>query len=225
LEARAFEYSALEGEVLEMLEKLKFIISKLLKKARLSAIRGSTIHPSAKIESGTSFVESKIGRHSFCGYDSDVYRASIGAFTSIANGVVLGGARHPMEWVGMSPVFYAGRDSVKAKFSEHPLAKPPEVHIGNDVWIGRSAIVLGGITIGDGAVIGAGSVVTKNVPAYAIVAGNPARIIRYRFEEKIIRELEAIQWWLFPEDRLRELGECFNDVARFLSVVRDGATK
>ena len=208
-----------------MLEKFRFIISRLLKKARLSAVRDSTVHPTAKIESGTSFVDSEIGRHSFCGYDCDVYRASVGAFTSIANGVVLGGARHPMEWVGMSPVFYAGRDSVKAKFSEHPLAKPLEVVIGNDVWIGRSAIVLGGVSIGDGAVIGAGSVVTKNVPPYAIVAGNPARIIRYRFEENVVRELEAIQWWRFPDDRLRDIGESFNDVDRFLSVVRDVVTK
>jgi acetyltransferase-like isoleucine patch superfamily enzyme len=205
----------------EVFERLKFIISKALKKARLSAIRGSTVHPSAKIESGTSFVNSKIGRHSFCGYDCDIHQAHIGAFTSIANGVILGGARHPMEWVGMSPVFYAGRDSVKAKFSEHPLAKQPEVSVGNDVWIGRSAIVLGGVAIGDGAVVGAGSVVTKNVPSYAIVAGNPARIIRYRFEDVVIRELEAIEWWHFPESRLKDLGECFNDVERFLSVVRD----
>lgn len=208
-----------------MFERLRFIISKALKKARLSAVRGSTVHPTAKIESGTSFVDSTIGRHSFCGYDCDVYRAHIGTFTSIANGVVLGGARHPMEWVGMSPVFYAGRDSVKAKFAEHLLAEPPEVDIGNDVWIGRSAIVLGGVTIGDGAVVGAGSVVTKNVPSYAIVAGNPARIIRYRFEDKVIRELEAIEWWHFTESRLKDLGECFNDVERFLSVVRSGSTK
>lgn len=207
-----------------MLKRLKFIVSKALKKARLTAVRGSTVHPTAKLESGTSFVDSEIGRHSFCGYDCDVYRAHIGAFTSIANGVVLGGARHPMEWVGMSPVFYAGRDSVKEKFSEHLLANPPEVRVGNDVWIGRSAIVLGGVAIGDGAVVGAGSVVTKNVPPYAIVAGNPARIIRYRFEESIVRELEAVQWWHFTEDRLRDLGECFNDVERFLSVVRDSST-
>ncbi len=203
-----------------MLEMLKFIVSKALKKGRLSSVKGSTLDPTSKIESGTSFINSTIGRHSFCGYDCDVYRASIGAFVSVANGVVLGGARHPMEWVGMSPVFYAGRDSVKTKFAEHPLPQPPEVHIGNDVWIGRSAIVLAGVVVGNGAVIGAGSIVTKNVPAYAIVVGNPARIIRYRFDELTIRELEELQWWGFSDNRLKELGYCFNDVERFLSVVR-----
>jgi len=125
-----------------------------------------------------------------------------------------------MEWVGMSPVFYAGRDSVKAKFSERPLPQPSEVQIGNDVWIGHSAIILAGVTVGDGAVIGAGSVVTKDVQAYAIVAGNPARIIRYRFDEKTIREFEAIQWWNFSDERLSEFGDCFNDVERFLNLTQ-----
>lgn len=206
-----------------MLNWLRFFINKLLKKARFSAVRDSIIHPTAKIESGSSFYSSTIGRHSFCGYDCDVHRATIGAFTSIANGVVLGGARHPMEWVGMSPVFYAGRDSVKAKFAEHPLPPPPEVQIGNDVWIGRSAIVLSGVIIGDGAVIGAGSVVTKDVPSYAIVAGNPARIIRYRFDEKTIRQFEAIQWWNFSDEYLSEIGDRFNDVERFLNLTREMA--
>ena len=208
-----------------MPDKLKFIFSKFMKKARLSSIKGSTVHSTAKIESGTSFVDSRIERHSFCGYDCDVIRANIGAFTSIANGVILGGARHPMEWVGMSPVFYAGRDSVKAKFSAHQLAKQPVVDVGNDVWIGRSAIVLGGVTVGDGAVVGAGSVVTKSVPPYAIVAGNPARVIRYRFEEDVIRELESIKWWNFSEDRIRALGEFFNDVEKFLNAVRVAESK
>lgn len=208
-----------------MLEAVQYFVSKLIKKGRLSSVRGSIVHPTAKIESGSTFVDSKMERYSFCGYDCDIYRAVIGAFTSIANGVVLGGARHPMEWVGMSPVFYAGRDSVKAKFSEHPLPKPPEIHIGNDVWIGRSAIILSGISIGNGAVVGAGAVVTKSVPPYAIVAGNPAQIVRYRFPEQIVQELEGIQWWNFPDERLSELGAYFNDIERFLSAIRDSTEK
>ncbi len=204
-----------------MLNLIRFLVFKLLKKSRLSAVRDSSVNSSAKIESGTSFVSSCIDRHSFCGYDCDIYLAEIGGFTSIANGVVLGGARHPMEWVSMSPVFYAGRDSVKSKFAEHKLIKSTKVIIGNDVWIGRSAIVLAGVKVGDGAVIGAGAVVTKDVPAYAVVAGNPARLIRYRFQEKIILELLAIQWWSFSDARLKELGEHFNDVEKFLSVMRN----
>lgn len=203
-----------------MLHLIQFFISRVLRKFRLAAIRDSCVHPSAKIESGTSFISSSMDRHSFCGYDCDVYLAEIGGFTSIANGVVLGGARHPMEWVGMSPVFYAGRDSVKAKFAEHKLMPPAAVKIGHDVWIGRSAIVLAGVTVGDGAVVGAGSVVTKDVPPYAIVAGNPARLIRYRFDESVIRKLEEIKWWNFSEARLKMFGGVFNDVEKFLSAVQ-----
>ncbi|MCG9022851.1 CatB-related O-acetyltransferase [Laribacter hongkongensis] len=201
---------------------LRYLISKLIKKVRLASICRSSIHPTAKVEAGTAFIDSVMGRHSFCGYDCEIYRATIGAFTSIANGVVLGGARHPMEWVGMSPVFYAGRDSIKAKFAEHMLSPPAEVTVGNDVWIGRSAIVLSGVEIGNGAVVGAGAVVTKDVPPYAIVAGNPAKIIRYRFREPVIQALEKLQWWNFSDQRLSELGRHFNNVSEFLAVV-DGS--
>lgn len=203
-----------------MLERLAFYISKVLKKSRLAAVRDSIVHATAKLESGTSFVRSTIHRYSFCGYDCDVFFAEIGAFSSIANGVILGGARHPMEWVGMSPVFYAGRDSVAKKFSEHPLPDPSRVYIGNDVWIGRSAIVLSGVRVGDGAVVGAGSVVTKDVPPYAIVAGNPAKIIRYRFDEAVINYLLAAKWWDFSDDRLHQLGGCFNDPEKFVETLK-----
>lgn len=203
-----------------MILGLKYIISKALKKARLASIRCSVIDPTSKIESGSAFIDSSIGRNSFCGYDCEVYRARIGAFVSIANRVTLGGARHPMEWVGMSPVFYAGRDSVRTKYAEHALPESPEIVVGNDVWIGHSAIVLSGVKIGNGAVVGAGSVVTKDVPAYAVVAGNPARILRYRFDEETIRELEEIQWWNFDEDRLKSLGVLAQDVQRFVEESR-----
>ncbi len=200
-----------------MLERLAYILAKLLKKSRLSAVSQSSVHPTSKIESGTSFFASHMDKHSFCGYDCDIHSADIGRFVSIANGVVLGGGRHPMEWVGMSPVFYRGRDSVKAKFSEHEREPVRRVRIGHDVWIGRSAIVLPGVDIGHGAVVGAGAVVTKSVPPYAIVAGNPARLIRHRFPEAVVQRLLASAWWDLDEDRLRALGPLTQDVEAFLN--------
>ncbi|MBL8286721.1 MAG: antibiotic acetyltransferase [Rubrivivax sp.] len=203
-------------------DNLRLLAFKMLRKARLVAVKGSTVHPTSKLEAGTMFYASTMQKHSFCGYDCDVYQADIGSFVSIANGVVIGGGRHPMEWVAMSPVFYEGRDSVRAKFSRHRRPPPERVRVGHDVWIGRSAIVLPGVEIGDGAVVGAGAVVTKAVPPYAIVAGNPARIVRHRFDEDIVRRLLASRWWSLDEAELHRLGPRFNDVEGFLNAIEQG---
>lgn len=199
---------------------LKTIIAKALKKIRLSSVRESTVHPSSKIESGSSFYYSSLGRYSFCGYDCEIYHANIGSFTSIANRVVIGGARHPMEWVGMSPVFYKGRDSVKKKFSEHLLDPAVGTCIGHDVWIGHSAVVLSGVQIGNGAVVGAGAVVTKDVPPYGVVAGNPAKLIRYRFDVATISALEEIGWWKLDNESLLKVAPHVRDPSVFIRACR-----
>lgn len=77
------------------------------------------------------------------------------------------------------------------------------MNIGNAVWIGDNVIILSGVTIGNGAVIGAGSVVTKNILNYAVAAGNPAKIIKYRFNDNIITQLEEIKWWDWEEDKIK----------------------
>ena len=77
-----------------------------------------------------------------------------------------------------------------------------DIHVGNDVWIGYRAMILGAVTIGDGAVVGAGAVVTKDVPPYAVVAGNPARVLRFRFEDAVIAKLLIIRWWDWPRAKV-----------------------
>ena len=198
---------------------LRLVAFKVIKKARLTAVKSSEIHATSKIESGTTFYFSKMAKHSFCGYDCEIFHADIGSFTSIGNGVVIGGGRHPMDWAGMSPVFYEGRDSVSTKFAEHEREPVRRTLVGHDVWIGRSAILLPGVCVADGAVVGAGSVVTKPVPPYAIVAGNPARLIRYRFGDDIVERLQTIQWWTMDEQQLFKIGPCFNDIEKFLVAV------
>lgn len=200
---------------------INLLIAKFFKKIRLSAVKNSIIHKSSKIESGSLFYNSDMGKYSYCGYDCEIINAKIGNFTSIANNVVIGGANHPMNWVGMSPVFYEGRDSVTKKFSKFKLDDPKVCHIGNDVWIGRSSIVLSGVTISDGAVVGAGSVVTKDVPSYAIVAGNPARFIRNRFDDETIRQLIKINWWSFSDSKLHSLAHTFNDIKLFIKTINN----
>ena len=85
----------------------------------------------------------------------------------------------------------------------HPTCKG-DIKVGNDVWIGATSTIMSGITIGDGAIIGAGSMVTKDVPPFAIVAGNPSKIVKYRFTEEQIEKLLQISWWDWEEDKIKD---------------------
>lgn len=199
---------------------LLFYWSKVFKKLRASAIKSSFIHKSSKIESGCNIFNVKMDKHSFCGYDCEISNCEIGSFTSIANGVVIGGGMHPMDWVGMSPVFYKGRDSVKAKFSEFEREPVKPTFIGHDVWIGRNSLIKQGVSIGTGAVIGMGSVVTKDVPPYAIFAGNPAKLIRYRFNNDIVQRLLESKWWELDEKILSQVASDIREPEAFLNSLK-----
>lgn len=198
------------------MQKLVYYWSKALRKLRGPAILHSQVHQTSKIEAGTSFIRSDMRKYSFCGYDCEISDAEIGSFTSIANYVVIGGGIHPMDWVGMSPVFYAGRDSVTKKFAAFDRPPSKRVVVGSDVWIGFRAIIMQGVTIGHGAVVGAGAVVTADVPPYAIVAGTPAKIIRYRFDENTRSRLLASEWWNKPDEVLEQCSDAIRSPDLFL---------
>lgn len=133
---------------------------------------------------------------------SDSERIQIGAFCSIADEVVIfGGGEHRTDWVTTFPLRIAF-DAPLAYKDGHPASKGT-TKIGNDVWIGFRAIVLSGVTIGDGAVIGAGAVVATNVAPYSIVIGNPAKVVRYRFPAHEIEKLLALRWWDWETDKIK----------------------
>lgn len=128
----------------------------------------------------------------------------IGKFVQIAHGVqiITSSANHQMDGFSTYPFDVFGepwRSSYEAKWPNKG-----DTVIGNDVWIGHQAMIMPAVTIGDGAIIASGSVVTKDVPPYAIVGGNPAKIIRYRFDEKTIESLLDIKWWNWPIERINE---------------------
>lgn len=196
-----------------------YLYSKVVKKSRGAAILNSEIDNTAKIESGSQIVNSVMQKHSFCGYNCEITNAEIGAFCSIANGVIIGGGMHPIDWLSTSPVFYAGRDSVKAKFSEHERATPKKVVIGHDVWIGQNVLIKQGVIIGTGAVVGMGSVVTKNVEPYTIVAGCPAKAIKHRFDKELCQQLLNSKWWELDDSILLKHGHLSKDPKSFLEVL------
>ena len=126
---------------------------------------------------------------------------TIGRFCSIANNVILGLQKdeHPIAWL-TTRLF-------KADWSDkyqHQLNGYKTV-IGNDCWIGRDVIIMAGVTVGDGAIIGARSIVTKNIPPYAIAVGVPAKVIRYRFTPDVIARLIDLKWWQLPIENLNKV--------------------
>lgn len=166
--------------------------------------------------------KTKIGEHTY-GIPriinaSDEGSLIIGKYCSIADNVTcILNSEHNTNWVSTYPFpFFKSWNASKIK--GHPKSKGGII-VGNDVWIGFGSTILDGIAIGDGAVVGACSVVTKDVPPYAIVAGNPAKIIRMRFEEKTVSKLLKIKWWNWPKERIENNLKliCSKDIEKFLT--------
>lgn len=175
------------------------------------------------VQSGAIISNSTIGRNTYISENSVLVNCIIGRFCSIASGVRVADGTHPSSvFVSTCPTFFSTRKQNGQSFVDRN--KYPEVIqvegraaiVGNDVWIGCNAIVRGGVKIGDGAIVAMGAVVTKDVPPYAIVAGVPARIIKYRFSEDQITHLLKIQWWNQTEDWLVSHAEDFENIDIFL---------
>lgn len=141
--------------------------------------------------------DSSIDSFSYAGSNTIINFSSIGKYCSLARNVDIGGFDHDYHKITTMPMFRFKQlsDGVNPEFKNSELC-----YVGNDVWIAAGAQVLHKVKVGDGAVIGGGAVVTKDVPPYAIVAGVPAKIIKYRFDESIICDLMDIKWWDWPED-------------------------
>lgn len=165
----------------------------------------SSIDRRSKINRLARIARSSIGKYSYVGVNTWIVNAQIGNFCSIANEVYVGLETHTLDNISTSPIFTEIKNGTGHSWADRNYALPSKrTVIGSDVWIGYKAMICAGVRIGNGAVIGAGAVVTKDVPPYAIVGGVPARIIRYRFPSSDIALLIKSEWWNWKDDLIKE---------------------
>lgn len=164
----------------------------------------SAISDRAKVNHGTKIYDSKINSYSYVGPKTQLINVNIGKFCSIANQCSIGLATHSINNISTSPIFTSKNNGTGYSWTSYnKFQEGHQVNIGNDVWIGTKVIVMGGVNIGNGAIIGAGSIVTKDIPDYAIAVGIPAKVVKYRFNESIIKKLINLKWWDLPVEQLK----------------------
>jgi hypothetical protein len=189
-----------------------------------------TIHPTCILKAASlgsytelmmhcHIVETSFDDYSYCAGNVQIIYSTVGKFCSIANSVRINPGNHPQWRVTQHHMTYR---RVAFGFDEtddtafFDWRRAHKCTIGHDVWIGHGAIVMPGVEIGHGAIIGSGAVVTKNIPPYAIAVGVPAKVIKYRFDEKTIESLLSIEWWNWDRAQLEKNFKDLNDVPTFI---------
>lgn len=165
-------------------------------------------------KNGSDKFEEHVTHH----YDFIGDKLIIGKFCSLGSGIefIMNGANHYMKGFSTYPfnIFGNGWEKITPSLDNLPIKG--DTIIGNDVWIGQNATILPGVKIGDGAIIGANSVVASDIPSYSVAVGNPCKVVKQRFDDKTIKELESIQWWNWNESKIFENLEAIlgNDIAK-----------
>jgi virginiamycin A acetyltransferase len=205
------------------------------------AVLEEPVHVSAR---ACIYGSARVGRYTFVNVDCVLYpQSSCGRFTSLGRCVELGAAKHPVDWLSThlfqltdstfsrDPAYAAIRRT-KAERLHPPTvidhdcwigALHPPTMIGHDCWIGAKSVVRAGVRIGDGAVVGAGAVVTRDIPPYAIAVGSPARVVRSRFSDATVARLLALRWWELPLEDLVDVP--FADVLRAIELLEERASE
>lgn len=184
---------------------------------KLGYVEGKTIFNALKQSENSTF---KVGKYTY-GWkqflEQDCSVEYIGSFTSIGPNCTIASFNHPLNMVSTHPAFYLKNRGFIEEDDYNITNNIRKNYIGNDVWIGADVTILPGIRINNGAVIGAGSVVTKDVPSYAIVVGVPAKVTRYRVDEHERKRLNEIAWWNWDDDKIKKNMQLFRDVQLFIN--------
>ncbi|WP_152184256.1 CatB-related O-acetyltransferase [Sulfurimonas indica] len=178
------------------------LVSQILKKKNIS-FRADLDDNVVIGEMTTIDMHTRIKAYTYIGRNCNITKSQIGRYCSIANNVSIGQGEHDLTKISTSSLFYD---------NAYDMLTIKECVIENDVWIGTDSVILRGVKVGNGAVIGANSVVTKDIPPYAIAVGSPARVIRYRFPEDKIQQLIKSKWWQLnlgeAKVKIKELEKC-----------------
>lgn len=218
-----------------MLENVKRIIK--IKRAEVKSKNvkfssGVNITKNSKFEGMNSlgkdtYFNGEMGYGTYIGANCNI-NALVGRYCCIADDVRVYVGTHPIKWGSINPMFYSTKKQNGYSYVNEDLfeeekfvdeAKKYGVIIGNDVWIGARVTILGGLKIGDGAVVGAGAVVTKDVPPYTIVGGVPAKIIKMRFDEETVCKLLDYRWWAKPQEWIKNNALYFNNIEELIEIL------
>lgn len=192
---------------------------------RFSKVINSSFEGDNELGDFSCINRSELGRGTHVGVQSYVSDSIVGRFTMIGSRVSLGGFEHPTNWLsvaafqwGQSLSHYDVDQRVRESFLQNSKPNHRITYIGNDVWIGNNCVIKSGVRISDGAVVGAGAVVTKDVNPYEIVVGNPAKVLKSRFDSRTVEELKSLKWWDLSYEQLSELE--FSDINKCIDKLK-----
>jgi chloramphenicol O-acetyltransferase type B len=166
-----------------------------------------------------TLVNSSIGDYSYINNNSKIKNTTIGKFCSIGPNVQIILGKHPAHFISTHPIFYSNNKPFKTFTDKTHIDEYDSVIIGNDVWIAEGVLIPGGVKIGDGAIITARSVVTKDVEPYSIVGGIPAKHIKYRFDDALIQKIHNSEWWNWEIEELRLNFQLFLNINSFINYI------
>lgn len=197
------------------------LYAKFISKIQKPSLRNCHIDKSSRVYEKCELQNVELGRHSYIGKSCVISNAKIGNFCSIAGYGQIGGGMHPVDMVSTSPCFLSGHSATGNNFAEIAFASSKTVVIGNDVWIGAGCYIKSGIKIGDGAIIGAHSVITHDVEPYSIVVGVPGKYLRSRFDKDTMAKLMDLKWWNWSDDKIEKFANYFEKPERLFKAISE----